>query len=142
MRLEFASAGEEGHGTSHADNRRAWRRELLTQEIQAVLQSDPSGEEIQKAAERLLALQRKKFLQPSSPVFESGLAGGRVANLMVANRRSRPRFVAYATPATQPRRRPPIQHPTNLFHRHFGVFFRNVAACSDTKPITTNAIVK
>ena len=41
---------------SHADKRRAWRRELLTREIQAVLRSDPNEEEIQKAAERLLGL--------------------------------------------------------------------------------------
>jgi len=41
---------------SHADKRRAWRRELLTGEIQAVLRAGPSDEEIQKAAERLLGL--------------------------------------------------------------------------------------
>lgn len=47
---------DESRRPSHADKRRAWRRELLTQEIQAVLRSDPSDEEIQKAAERLLGL--------------------------------------------------------------------------------------
>lgn len=47
---------DESRRPSHADKRRAWRRELLTQEIQAVLRSDPSDVEIQKAAERLLVL--------------------------------------------------------------------------------------
>jgi DDE superfamily endonuclease len=41
---------------SHADKRRAWRRELLRQEIQATLRVGPSDEEIQATAERLLAL--------------------------------------------------------------------------------------
>jgi len=41
---------------SHADKRRAWRRELLRQEIHATLQAGPSSEEIQATAERLLAL--------------------------------------------------------------------------------------
>jgi hypothetical protein len=41
---------------SHADKRRAWRRELLRQEIHATLRAGPSSEEIQATAERLLAL--------------------------------------------------------------------------------------
>jgi hypothetical protein len=41
---------------SHADKRRAWRRELLRQEIHAVLRAGPSSEEIRATAERLLAL--------------------------------------------------------------------------------------
>jgi hypothetical protein len=41
---------------SHADKRRAWRRELLTEEIQAVLQLEPSQAEFQAAAERILSL--------------------------------------------------------------------------------------
>jgi hypothetical protein len=41
---------------SHADKRRAWRRELLRQEIHATLLARPSIEEIQATAERLLAL--------------------------------------------------------------------------------------
>ena len=47
---------DESRRPSHADKRRAWRRELLTQEIQAVLRAGPSEEEIQKAAERLIGL--------------------------------------------------------------------------------------
>jgi DDE superfamily endonuclease len=41
---------------SHADKRRAWRRELLREEIHATLLAGPSNEEIQAAAERLLSL--------------------------------------------------------------------------------------
>jgi hypothetical protein len=41
---------------SHADKRRAWRRELLRAEIHATLSARPSYEEIHAAAERLLAL--------------------------------------------------------------------------------------
>ena len=41
---------------SHADKRRAWRRELLGQEIQALLQTRPNAEEIEGLAERLLNL--------------------------------------------------------------------------------------
>lgn len=41
---------------SHADKRRAWRRELLSEEIRAVLRPGVTEEEIQAAAERLLSL--------------------------------------------------------------------------------------
>ena len=41
---------------SHADKRRAWRRELLDEEIQAVLRPGVTEAEIQAAAERLLSL--------------------------------------------------------------------------------------
>ncbi len=41
---------------SHADKRRAWRRELLGEEILAVLRSGATEEEIQATAERLLSL--------------------------------------------------------------------------------------
>jgi hypothetical protein len=41
---------------SHADKRRAWRRELLAEQIHAVLQPGLTGPEIQAAAERLLDL--------------------------------------------------------------------------------------
>ena len=41
---------------SHADKRRAWRRELLRQEIHTTLRAGPSDEEIRAIAERLLAL--------------------------------------------------------------------------------------
>jgi hypothetical protein len=41
---------------SHADKRRAWRRELLREEIRAVLRPGVTGEEIQATAERLLSL--------------------------------------------------------------------------------------
>jgi len=41
---------------SHADKRLAWRKEMLRAEIQATLSAGASGEEIQAAAERLLAL--------------------------------------------------------------------------------------
>src|SRR2546421_7602876 len=41
---------------SHADKRRAWRKELLREEIHATLRAGPSDAEIQVAAERLLAL--------------------------------------------------------------------------------------
>jgi hypothetical protein len=41
---------------SHADKRRAWRKEILRAEIQATLSAGASGEEIGAAAERLLAL--------------------------------------------------------------------------------------
>jgi hypothetical protein len=38
---------------SHADKRRAWRRELPREEIQEVLRPGATAEEIQAAAERL-----------------------------------------------------------------------------------------
>jgi hypothetical protein len=41
---------------SHADKRRAWRRELLGEEIRAVLRPGVTDEEIQATAERLLSL--------------------------------------------------------------------------------------
>jgi hypothetical protein len=41
---------------SHADKRRAWRRERLGEEIQAVLHAGATEEEIQAAAKRLLRL--------------------------------------------------------------------------------------
>ena len=41
---------------SHADKRRAWRRELLGDEIRAVLRPGVTEEEIQATAERLLRL--------------------------------------------------------------------------------------
>ena len=41
---------------SHADKRRAWRRELLAEEIRAVLRPGVTEEEIRAVAERLLAL--------------------------------------------------------------------------------------
>ena len=41
---------------SHADKRRAWRRELLGEEILTVLRSGATEAEIQAAAERLLNL--------------------------------------------------------------------------------------
>jgi hypothetical protein len=41
---------------SHADKRRAWRREILAEEILAIMQADPSEAEIQAAADRLLGL--------------------------------------------------------------------------------------
>ena len=41
---------------SHADKRRAWRRELLCEEIHAVLRPGATEGEIQATAERLLSL--------------------------------------------------------------------------------------
>lgn len=41
---------------SHADKRRAWRREMLAAEILAVMWAGPSDAEIQAAADRLLRL--------------------------------------------------------------------------------------
>ena len=41
---------------SHADKRRAWRRELLGEEIQAVLHPGVTEAEIQAAVDRLLSL--------------------------------------------------------------------------------------
>ena len=41
---------------SHADKRRAWRRELLDNEIHGVLRPGVTEEEIRAVAERLLAL--------------------------------------------------------------------------------------
>ncbi len=41
---------------SHADKRRAWRRELLGEEIQAVLRPGVTKSEIRATAERLLSL--------------------------------------------------------------------------------------
>jgi hypothetical protein len=45
-----------GRRPSHADKRKAWRQELLAQEILAVLRAGPSEAEIHAAAERLLGL--------------------------------------------------------------------------------------
>jgi hypothetical protein len=47
---------DEPRRPSHADKRRAWRRELLGEEIRAVLRSGVAGRAIQAAAERLLDL--------------------------------------------------------------------------------------
>jgi hypothetical protein len=41
---------------SHADKRRAWRRQLLADEIRGVLRPGVTEEEIRAVAERLLAL--------------------------------------------------------------------------------------
>lgn len=41
---------------SHADKRRAWRREILAGEILAILRIGPSDTEIQALADRLLRL--------------------------------------------------------------------------------------
>ena len=41
---------------SHADKRKAWRRELLGEEIRAALRPGATGAEIQATAERLLSL--------------------------------------------------------------------------------------
>ena len=41
---------------SHADKRRAWRREMLGEEIRATLRAGMTGEEIQATANRLLSL--------------------------------------------------------------------------------------
>jgi hypothetical protein len=57
--LEDRSASlwdDPGRRPSHADKRRAWRRALLREEIQAVLRPGVTEEEIQAAAERLLSL--------------------------------------------------------------------------------------
>jgi hypothetical protein len=45
-----------GRRPSHADKRRAWRRELLAEEIRGVLSPGITDEEIQAVAQRLLAL--------------------------------------------------------------------------------------
>jgi hypothetical protein len=47
---------DEPRRPSHADKRRAWRRELLGDEIRSVLQLGPTEQEIAAAAERLLDL--------------------------------------------------------------------------------------
>jgi hypothetical protein len=47
---------DEPRRPSHADKRRAWRRELLAEEIRAALRPGVSEREIQAAAERLLNL--------------------------------------------------------------------------------------
>jgi hypothetical protein len=47
---------DEPRRPSHADKRRAWRRELLAEEIRAVLRAGSSEEEMREAAERLLNL--------------------------------------------------------------------------------------
>jgi hypothetical protein len=47
---------DEPRRPSHADKRRAWRRELLGEEIRAVLGERPESEEIRDLAERLLNL--------------------------------------------------------------------------------------
>jgi len=41
---------------SHADKRRAWRRQFLDEEIRGVLRPGVTEDEIQAAAERMLAL--------------------------------------------------------------------------------------
>ena len=45
-----------GRRPSHADKRRAWRRELLAEEIRAVVRPGVTDAEIQAVAERLLDL--------------------------------------------------------------------------------------
>ena len=47
---------DESRRPSHADKRRAWRRELLGNEIQAVLRAGATERELQTTAERLLSL--------------------------------------------------------------------------------------
>jgi hypothetical protein len=47
---------DEPRRPSHADKRRAWRRELLGEEIRAALRSGATEQEIAAAAERLLSL--------------------------------------------------------------------------------------
>ena len=47
---------DEPRRPSHADKRRAWRRELLSREIHAVLSAGLSEREIQAQAEWLLSL--------------------------------------------------------------------------------------
>jgi hypothetical protein len=47
---------DESRRPSHADKRRAWRRELLAKEIDTVLRDGADGEEIRDLAERLLNL--------------------------------------------------------------------------------------
>ena len=47
---------DEPRRPSHADKRRAWRRELLGDEIRAALRPEASKREIHAAAERLLNL--------------------------------------------------------------------------------------
>ena len=47
---------DEPRRPSHADKRRAWRRELLAEEIRAVLRPGVTDAEIRAAAERLLNL--------------------------------------------------------------------------------------
>ena len=63
---------------SHADKRRAWRREMLAEEIRAVLRPGVTEEEIQAVAERLLNLaagewreSRKVQLVENSTFIES-----------------------------------------------------------------------
>ena len=52
-----ASPGDNGtRRPSHADKRRAWRREVLAEQIHAVLRPGLTGPEIRAAAERLLDL--------------------------------------------------------------------------------------
>src|SRR5262249_1107797 len=46
--------GDEPRRPSHADKRRAWRRELLAEEIHAVLRPGMTEREMMAAAERLL----------------------------------------------------------------------------------------
>src|SRR3954467_7881874 len=48
--------GDGARRPSHADKRRAWRRELLGNEIQAVLRLGASEQELQAVAERMLNL--------------------------------------------------------------------------------------
>ena len=47
---------DEPRRPSHADKRRAWRQELLSQEIKAVLPVEINDEEIRKLTERLMEL--------------------------------------------------------------------------------------
>jgi hypothetical protein len=47
---------DEPRRPSHADKRRAWRQELLSQEIKAVLPVETNDEEIRKLTERLMEL--------------------------------------------------------------------------------------
>lgn len=47
---------DETRRPSHADKRRAWRRELLGNEIRAVLRPGATEQELQAAAERMLNL--------------------------------------------------------------------------------------
>ena len=44
------------HRPSHADKRRAWRRELMAEEILSVLHPGVTEPEIQAAVDRLLSL--------------------------------------------------------------------------------------
>ncbi len=54
---------------SHADKRRAWRRELLGEEIRAALRPGTSEEDIQAVADRLLNLAALHALSPRKNSF-------------------------------------------------------------------------